>query len=53
MIYVRLYTYSTLEHEHIVIVDSLHFYLEQDKGLWNAMWQHSENYSSHSFITAS
>lgn len=36
-IYVRLYTYSTLEHEHIVSVDTLNFYLEQKKGLQNAI----------------
>lgn len=40
-----------IEHEHIITVDTLSFYLEQDKELQNTVWQQGRNYSSHSFIT--
>lgn len=45
--------YIYIDHEQILSVDSLSFYLEQDKELQNTVWQQSRNYSSHSFITVS
>lgn len=39
-----------IEHEHIVNVDTLSFYLEQDKELQNTVWQQGRNYSSHFFF---
>lgn len=40
-----------IDHEHIISLDTLSFYLEQDKELQNIMWQEDRNYSSHSFNT--
>lgn len=42
-----------IEHEHIINVDTLSFYLEQDKELQNTVWQQGRNYSSHFFLSLS